>query len=60
MMGVCQCCGHEYELDSGIFFGSICPVCMWEQDDTDDDKYSAPNDCSLIEYREKRELASNC
>jgi hypothetical protein len=47
----CQCCNKLYEVDYGIFMNSVCPHCMWEQDDTELDEYSDPNGCSLIEYR---------
>ena len=39
-----------YERKMEIF--DICPVCMWENTNTGEDQYSAPNRSTLKEYRQ--------
>jgi Zn finger protein HypA/HybF involved in hydrogenase expression len=54
MIYKCQCCNKDYEVDYNIFIYSICPHCMWEQDNVEPDEYSDPNGCTLIEYRNQK------
>lgn len=51
-MSKCQCCGFEYQPDEGIFYESVCPKCLWEQDTVAENEYSDMNDATLIQYRE--------
>ena len=49
----CPCCG--YLIASKLEPWSICPVCKWEYDADDEDKYSPANRATLKEYREEFE-----
>ena len=54
MICTCQCCQKEYESDYDFFIYSICPHCMWEQDNVDEGEYSDPNGDTLEGYRAER------
>ena len=46
----CPCCNYKVYRKMEIF--DICPVCMWENTNTGEDQYSAPNRSTLKEYRQ--------
>lgn len=50
---ICRCCGNAYDLEpcGGFAEYSICPTCMWEEDDTPEAEYSDTNGASLQDYR---------
>lgn len=49
----CRCCGQEYDLAPswGCVAYSICPNCMWEEDNSKEEEYSDTNHASLQDYR---------
>lgn len=49
----CRCCGRVYDLEdtAGHVLGSICPVCYWEEDNSEEFAFSCANGISLAAYR---------
>ena len=49
----CRCCGRVYDLEDtdGHVLGSICPVCYWEEDNSEEFAFSCANGMPLDAYR---------
>lgn len=51
----CPCCRFRTLATRGEY--SICPVCFWEDDGSDDPgRYSSPNGTSIVDYRRKAQV----